>query len=214
MSSETVVLTRETLHQELMLRVGQLRRYVDRGIPSRLRAVVSADDILQEVWVAAYRTVSAFTPDDADAVERWLVTIAKSKVVDAVRSARRLKRGGDRRHLREAQQSFTSCTDLFARIQSPQKTPSGEFATSEIGHLVAISLNRLGAHHRRAIQMRYIEQRSHREIARAMGKTEAAVNSLLYNGLRELRSLLGDAAKYFSDVRSVEQGELDESASR
>lgn len=208
MKSSTADLSRENLHQVLLPRVGQLRRYVHRQIPSRLRAMVSADDILQEVWIGAYRTVPSFTPDVPDAVERWLATIAKSKVVDAIRTARRLKRGGDRRQIRNIAQRLTSFTELFARIRSPQKTPSSEYSAIEIEHAVSISLNRLREDRRRAVHMRYIEERSHKEIAEEMGKTEAAVNSLLYNGLRDMRSFLGDANKYFSDGGSSEAGEL------
>jgi RNA polymerase sigma-70 factor (ECF subfamily) len=210
MNACTSKLSRETLHEELLPRVAWLRRYVHAKIPTRLSATVSADDILQEVWMAAYRTVSTFTPDGPNAVERWLVTIAKSKVVDAIRTARQLKRGGDRRQLRNAQRRLTSFSELFARIQSPQKTPSGEFGAIEVGHAVSIALNLLGEDRRQAIQLHYIEGLSHKEIAGEMGKTEAAVNSLVYNGLRELRSLLGDAAKYFSDIYSSDVDELAE----
>jgi len=205
-------LSRETLHHELLPRVAQLRRYVDRKIPGRLSATVSADDILQEVWMAAYRTASTFRPDGPNAIERWLTTIAKSKLVDAIRNARRLKRGGDRRCLRDARERLASFTELFARIQSPQKTPSGEFGAIEAGHAISIALNLLSEERRRAVYMHHIEGHSQKEIAREMGKTEAAVNSLLYNGLRELRSLLGEAAKYFSDVRSSATSGLAESA--
>lgn len=208
MSGDASYLSRGTLHRELLPRISQLRGYVHRKIPRRLQATVSADDVLQEVWVAAYRTVSTFTPDGPNAIERWLTTIANSKVADAVRTARRLKRGGDRRHIGDGQQRVSSFTDLFARVQSPQKTPSSELGATERAHAVSIALNCLRGDRRRVIYMRYIEGRSHEEIGREMGKTKAAVNSLLYNGLLELRSLLGDAAKYFSDVRSSDAAGL------
>jgi len=208
MKEGNLVLGRRNLHLVLLPRVGQLRRYVQRQIPNRLRALLSADDILQEVWIAAYRTVESFTPDGPDALDRWLTTIAKSKVVDAIRAARRRKRGGDRRQIRNVARRLTSFTELFARIRSPQKTPSSEYSTIEIEHAVSISLNRLREDRRRAVHMRYIEERSHKEIAAEMGKSEAAVNSLLYNGLREMRSFLGDADKYFSDGGSSEIGTL------
>ena len=140
MKVEVLNLRRETLHKELLPRVPRLRRYVQRKIPSRLRATVSADDILQETWVAAYRTVSTFTPVGPNAIERWLTTIANSKLVDAIRCAQRLKREGKRRHVHDTQQRLSSFTGLFARIQAPQKTPSSEYRAIERAHAVSIAL--------------------------------------------------------------------------
>jgi RNA polymerase sigma factor (sigma-70 family) len=194
--------------------VSRLRRYVQRKVPSRLSSTISADDILQELWIAAYRTVSAFTPVGPNAIDRWLTTIANSKIVDAVRTARRLKRGGDRRCMHTAQQRVSSFTDLFARIQSPQKTPSSEFGAAESVHAVSIALNCLREDRRRAVQMHYIQGHSLKQIARAMDKSEPAVNSLLYNGLLELRLFLGDAAKYFSDGYSPDPGQVEKAGVR
>ena len=67
-----------------------------------------------------------------------------------------------------------------------------------------IALSRLPNDRRTAIRMRYLEGRSRPEIARTMDKSEAAVNSLLFHGLRDLRRRLGDTARFFSDVRSSE----------
>ncbi len=204
MDTDLSTLSQETLHRVLLARVGRLRGYVDRRIPSRLRSTISADDVLQEVWLAAYRTVSTFTPDGPDAVDRWLTTIAKSKIVNAIRTARRSKRGGDRRCVRGVHANRSSYTDLFARIQSPQTTPSSEVRMAESVHAVSIALNHLRRDRRLAVFMRHIEGCSVKKIARAMRKTEPAVNSLVYQGLADLRSLLGDATEYFSDIQSPE----------
>ena len=192
----------QTLHEALLVRINALRSYVASKTPPRLHHVISPDDILQEVWIAAYRTISTFNPDGPNALDRWLTTIANSKLVDALRAARRLKRGGNRRLARNAEGPLTSFSDLFARLRSPQQTPSSEFAAVEAAHAALISLNRLNDTRRRAIEMRFIEGLSHKEIARKMGRSGAAVNSLLFHGLRQLRGMLGDAAKYFSDARS------------
>ncbi len=213
MSCDTLNLSRDSLHAELLPRVAQLRRYVHRRIPDRLRAAISADDVLQEVWMAAYQAVSSFTPDGPSAIERWLVTITNSKVADAIKAERRMKRGGDRHHIRVARARSKSLADLFMRVQSPQRTPSSEFGTLEAAQAISIALNALGGDRRQAIYMYHIEGRSYREIARELDKTETAVRGLLYHGRRELRSLLGDAAKFFSDVGASVADDLDEAAS-
>jgi RNA polymerase sigma factor (sigma-70 family) len=196
-------LDRETLHRDLLPRVAGLRRYVHRKVPPRLRTMISADDVLQEVWLSAYRTVSSFRPDGPGAIDRWLERIANSELVDAIRWARCQKRGGDRGHVRDVQRRITSLSNLLACVRSPQKTPSSAFSTIENAHAISIALSRLREDRRRAVYLRHIEGRTHKEIASDMAKTEAAVNSLVYQGLRELRVILGDATKYFSDAQSV-----------
>ncbi|GAG06746.1 unnamed protein product, partial [marine sediment metagenome] len=194
------------LHEVLIPRIELLRTYVQKKVPRRFRHVISADDVLQEVWIAAQRTVSAFEPRGSNAIDRWLQTIAKSKLIDALRTAQRLKRGGDRCLVRDAKARLTSLSSLFARLQTSQRTPSKEFQTSEAAHTLRILLNMLNAASRTAIELRYVNDLSHAEIAREMGRSEAAVNSLLYRGRRDLRELLGSASRYFSDTRSSEHG--------
>lgn len=211
MGAETATLSQDTLHQALLERLPQLRLFVHRKIPTRLASTVSADDVLQEVWIAAYRTLPTFVPDGPNAIDRWLMTIAKRKVANVIQAARAVKRGGGKTPIPAMQKILSSYVDLFARVRSPQQTPSGEFHTLEIGHAVAVALRRLSEDRRRAVYMRHIEGRPLKEIARLMEKTEASINSLLYHGLRDLQSLLGDAAKFFSDARTSEAGKLADS---
>ena len=193
---------RGTLHAALLGRVSPLRRYIASKIPLRLRAIFSPDDILHEVWIAAYRTFPRRELDGPDALDRWLRTVVNRKLIDAIRTARRLKRGGDRELVRDVGVPLASFSGLFERLQSPDQTPSTELHAIETGHAVLISLNGLNAARRQAIKMRFIEGLSRKEIAHRMGRSEAAVSSLQFHGLRQLRRMLGDAAKYFSDARS------------
>jgi RNA polymerase sigma-70 factor (ECF subfamily) len=199
-------LSRRALHVALLSRVGSLRRYIASKIPPRLCSVTSPDDILQEVWIAAYRTFPRRELDGSDVLDRWLRTVVNRKLIDAIRTARRLKRGGDRQLMRDAAAPLTSFSGLFERLQSPHRTPSTELAAIETSHAVLISLHGLSSARRQAIKMRFMEGLSRKEIAQRMGRSEAAVSGLLFHGLRQLRGMLGDAAKYFSDTGSSEPG--------
>ena len=204
MTNEIAHLTGADLQQELLPRVVALRSYVERKIPDRLRRLVSVDDILQDLWIAAYRNAATFKPDGPRAIDRWLSTIATSKIVDAIRAARRVKRGGGRRHSYDAQRRMTSLAGLFERVQSPTKTPSSDARCMERAHAVSIALNRLSEDRQRAVCMHYVEGLSCPEIADRLDTSAEAVHSLIYNGLRDLRRFLGEAAEYFSDIKSTE----------
>jgi RNA polymerase sigma factor (sigma-70 family) len=203
--TEANFLSRANLHEVLIPRIGLLRGYLDRHIPASLRSTLAADDLLQEVWVAAYRTAANFQPDGPDALDRWLITIAHSKLVDAVRYTRRVKRGGDRRYVREAGSPLTSFSGLFARLQSPQLTPSKDVHLIETTHVMLMALNRLSARQRRAIELQFLHGLSQGEIAEQLETTEKAVKELVCRGLHLMRGILGPATKYFTDSSSDDE---------
>lgn len=194
----------ERLREALVSRVSWLRNHVQRRIPARFRSVISPDDILQETWLAAYRSAARFVDLGPDAVDRWLTTIANSKLIDNLRAARSLKRGGAEKFVQRAGKRMTSLCDLLDRVRSPQRTPSSESARFEAAHTVGIMLQRLPADYGRVIRMKFLEGLSNEQIAQRMGKTTDSIRSMTYRGLQQLREALGSAAKYLSDANSSE----------
>src|ERR1041384_6301737 len=112
--------------QALIERIGRLRRYVRDRTPARFRHLVSADDVLQELCIAAHAEFAAVRADRPDALDRWLMTLAKRKMVDTLRAIRCSKRGGTEAFVIDGKSRMTSLTTLFARLQSPRKSPSRE----------------------------------------------------------------------------------------
>jgi RNA polymerase sigma factor (sigma-70 family) len=198
-------LSSANLHEVLVPRIGTLRGYLDRHIPLSARQLLTVDDILQDVWVAAYRAAASFEPGGGDAVDRWLTTIAHSKLVDAVRRVRRMKRGGDRRYVRDVQRPATSFSSLFARLRSPDRTPSEDVHLVETAHVMLMALNRLSDRQRRAVELQFLYGLTRREIAEELETSEKAVKELVHRGLLLMRDVLGPATKYFTDACSAEE---------
>ena len=184
------------LLQILYERSADLHAYVDRGIPPRFRGIVSAEDILQEVWVAAFRADRTAIRD----WNGWITTATRSKLVELLRAARTLKRGGNRNRANVDDSRMTSYVDLFARIQADTRTPSSELSAKEACQAAQIALAALPENKRQAVYLCHIEGLSRRETALRMGKSESAVNSLVFAGLRQLRELIGDASGFLSGV--------------
>jgi RNA polymerase sigma factor (sigma-70 family) len=199
-------ITAANLHAALIARIPRLRSRLARLLPKRLRSVVSADDVLQEVWIAADRNFPDFQEDGERAFDRWLDTIVRTKLVDAIRHARAQKRIGDPRYVPHSQTRLNPAASLLDRLRPAPRTPSRELHLAEMRHVLAIVVNRLGVARRTAILLHYVQGLSRREIARQMGRSPAAINDLLFHGLRQLEDMMGDAAKYFSDARSAEGG--------
>jgi len=171
-------------------------------IPTELQPNIDAEDVLQEVWIAAFRHLPGVRMEGKDAVDRWLTCIAQRILLNAIKAAGRTKRGGGHVTLCGDADRASSLAGLFARVASPGRTPSSEAAAAEAVDAVQIALASLPPVRQRAIWMRYIEGQSHQAIAKALNRTEDAVNSLLFHGLRQLQERLGDAAKFMSDAPS------------
>lgn len=182
----------------LMGQAERLHAYVGRRIPADVQRVVAVEDVLQEVWLAAFQGFANFTARGPNAFDRWLTKIAETKLIDAIRRVRRLKRGRGHRIEHEARSRSASYLDLFARVASKQRTPSSEEAAREATHAVQIALCSLPDNHQQAIRMRHIDGLPHAEVADAMEKSCPAINSLLYRGMRMLRDQLGPAGRFFS----------------
>ena len=189
---------RGQLHSLLIPRIGLLRGYLASRIPPSLRDALSADDILQEVWLAVYRTGENFVPRVEAGFDRWLQKLVHSKLVDAVRRARCIRRGGDPRYVRNGPRSPVSFTDALASLRDNGRTPSRDVHMMETAHTLLIGLRQLHPRQREAIQLRFLQGLSNRETAEQMNTTEKSVEDLLYRGLRVLREVLGPAARYFT----------------
>ncbi len=194
----------DDLHLLLLPRIDELRKFVASQIHARFQALISPDDILQEVWINAYRAAAELRSRDPRGVDAWLHTVARSRVLDALRIARQARHGGRMCRNPQLAGNLRSCTDLFDRLRGPCPTPSQELHQVETGHLVSMVLNLIPEDRRRAVSLRYLDGRPLDEVGRLMNRTPQAVNSLLFHGLRQLRDLLGPAAAYFSDARSSE----------
>ena len=184
--------------RHLIERIESLREFVRGRIPARFQHLLSADDVLQQVWISAHPSFDDFIGRESAELDRWLRTIAKHKLIDALRLARAAKRSVDRRLVADSQRRSASFAQIYANLMAPGKSPSVEARESEIAHTVGISLAALSEDRRRAIELRFVEGLTHREIAERLQKSEAAVNSLLFNALRELRRLLGKADRFLS----------------
>ncbi len=198
-------LRRAELAPLLAARIDTLRRYLESRIPASLRPELTADDILQEVWLAAYRACEHFTGRGPDSFDRWLHTLAHARLIDAVRRARRLKRGANVRYTRPVWNGPTSFTGICAYIEGPQPSPSQQVHLVETAHRILIALESLAPRQRAAVELRFLHGCALREIAQRLETTESAAKGLLGRGLALLRTMLGSASRYFTDVNTPEE---------
>jgi RNA polymerase sigma factor (sigma-70 family) len=123
-----------------------------------------ADDCFQETMLAALRAYAGLR--DAGAIKTWLFSIAARKAIDAHRAGARAPEPTDR-------------IDEQAVVAEPAM-PAGEDGIWE-------QVRALPDKQRQAVTLRFRGDLVHREVADAMGTSEAAARRNVYEGLERLR---------------------------
>lgn len=164
-----------------------------------LQPVISTEDVLQEVWLSAFQTDPMSRPTNSQGIDRWLTTIARHRLLNVVRNARRKKRMV-RGRIYSANTVASSWLNLFQRVASIDRTPSSVEAAHEGILAVQRAMGALPSVERKAITHHYLEGRSQEETAKLIQRSRPATNSLLFRAIRRLRGELGSAARFFSDA--------------
>jgi RNA polymerase sigma-70 factor (ECF subfamily) len=174
-------------------------RSISPRIPADLRALISAEDILQEALIYAFQNIGSFEAQGPGSFHSWLVKIADHRLQDAIKRQRALKRGGGRSPLKpQKAHDSSSVIDLLDHVAANSRTPSRSGARHEAVLAVQVALAGLREDYRDAIRMRYIDGRSVEDVANEMKRSKASVQMLCHRGLKELREALGRASKFLS----------------
>ncbi len=192
-----------TLQRLLLNHEERLRRFIAKRLGADLQRTISPEDVLQEVWITAFKQSSRFHPNGKDSFEAWLKSIATRTAINMAKAARRLKRGGGLRALPGEWNPRSSYVTLFNTIAGKGRTPSREVSLHEAEDAIRNVLAQLPEERQRAVQMRFIEGKSFDEISKVTGKTKPAVRSIIYRGLRQMRAQLGNSGRFFTDAPST-----------
>jgi RNA polymerase sigma-70 factor (ECF subfamily) len=134
----------------------------------------AAQDIVQEVFLRAWRAADSFDPAVAG-LRVWLFAIARNAVVDE------LRRSG----ARPWQRSLTADVDTASGAHRPV---AGAFDETVIDTwVVEEALRRISAEHRSAIVQTHLCGRPYTEVAAELGVAVGTVRSRVFYGLKALR---------------------------
>lgn len=172
---------------------------VEQQVPASMRAILGADDLVQETFAEAFRGIGSFVPTGPGAFSAWLATIADHRVLDAVRGQKAAKRGGGWRKIDTGPTANSgSIAALIDLIAVNERTPSRSVCGHEAEAAVHVALAGLRPEYRDALRLRYLLALPVAEVAGRMGKTESAVHKLCARGLQQLREAMGDAGRFLS----------------
>jgi RNA polymerase sigma-70 factor (ECF subfamily) len=146
--------------------------------------IEEAEDLAQEVFLRIYRARKGYRPKAK--FSTWLFTIANNLALNHLRGKGRnpaLPLGGDGTDSQESR-------PIADRIPAREGTPSAQMRQVELSEVVREALNILGDDQKVAVLLNKFEEMSYAEIADVMGKSEAAIKSLLARARNHLREEL------------------------
>ncbi len=173
-----------------------VRRDVSKRIPNRWRSLLSDDDVMQQTYADAFRSVTQFVSQGEGSFGKWLATLARCNVRDAVKMLEAQKRGGDRRRV-DRRAGDESAVALFEELATTGSTPSQHAASAEARADLEKAIRVLSPTYRQVVQMYDIEGRTIQEVATALNRSPGAVYMLRSRAHDRLRETLGRTSKYF-----------------
>jgi RNA polymerase sigma-70 factor (ECF subfamily) len=164
---------------------GQARGLIGR----RLRVKLDVEDLLQDVWLEAYRDIGRFRGSTEGEFLCWLRRILDAILLNQVRHYF----GTGRRNLR-LERRLAIVADSTGRLErdpvAPDTSPTQRAVRRERVVRLEEAIGRLPAPYREVIVLRQIDGLSFPEIARRLGRTEDSVKNMWVRALRQLRGLL------------------------
>ncbi|MDE2506239.1 MAG: sigma-70 family RNA polymerase sigma factor [Planctomycetota bacterium] len=145
-----------------------------------------AEDLTQDVFLRIYKARKGYRPRAK--FSTWIFTIANNLAMNHLRGKGRnpalsLGVGGD------STGSLAAATPA-GRLTSREGTPSAQMRQVELSDVVREALDELGDDQKIAVLLNKFEGMSYAEIGDVMGRSEAAVKSLLARARNELRGRL------------------------
>lgn len=144
-----------------------------------------AEDLTQEVFLRIYRARKGYKARAK--FSTWLFTIANNLAMNHLRDKGRHPTstlGG------ETTGMMKSRTSPAAQLPAAEGTPSTQLRQAELSEVVRDALDTLGEDQKIAVLLSKFEEMSYAEIAEVMGRSEAAVKSLLARARMHLREHL------------------------
>ena len=180
---------REALGRLLEAQRPALHRLAERQLGGRVAVRVDASDVIQQTFLEAHRSFERFAGRGARELAAWLQGILGHKVAGAVRDHALLQKRDVRRD-RSLDDSAGGAGLLKQQLDAGLSTPSQKAIRGEEARRLSEALTLLPDDQREAVRLRHLEGRALADIARHLGRTQAATAGLIKRGMQALRRQL------------------------
>ncbi len=166
---------------------GRLEALVSVSLGAALRGKVETEDVLQEAFLRAFRSIDNFKYENRTLLFRWLATITHRVIRDAARWHR-----------------VRPVSPLNTDVAVFDVSPSKGIRRHERFERLQNALDSLSPDHRQVIILARLEGLPLKAVGERMGRSDDAVAQLLSRALRKLRTLFGDTESLHLPDRVLE----------
>jgi RNA polymerase sigma-70 factor (ECF subfamily) len=142
-----------------------------------------AEDLTQETFLTAWRSISQV--DRPEGFRTWLLSIARTVVIDSARKQLRKKRSG----------KAAGDEDVLLRIPSADPSPPRQLEDQEKQQRALSLLRSLPEDYRLPLTLRYLGGLDYQAIEKQLGMSNGSLRGLLGRGLAMLREQMGEDAR-------------------
>ncbi len=166
-----------------------LRLLARLQLPTNLQGKLDPSDLVQQTLLRAYQGLGQFRGSTSGEMAAWLRQILANTLANAVRDYGRGRRDAALERSLELALGNSSAR-LEAWLAADQSSPSEQAERNEQMLCLAEALATLPEPQREALVLRHCQGWSVSEIGTHLGRSRAAVASLLRRGLQQLREFL------------------------
>ena len=163
--------------------VQAIYRYISYRVPEN----AAADDLTAEVFLRMVEGLPSYHVNSTP-FEAWLYRIASARVADYYR-----------------QQSRHPHEPLSETEPDRALSPEGTLQAAEEEAELRVALRRLSEDYQNVLLLRFVERKSHAEVAILLGKSVTAVKSIQHRALSNLAELLGSDGKVRHYLRGSDE---------
>jgi len=156
-------------HKETVYRLAY--RYV--------RSQQDAEDIMQDTFIKAFKSIQSFIRENDAAFSSWLNRICINNALDLIRKKKRRKI--DR---------FISLEDMVTEPESNRQSPEQAVQSEQIRQLMSQAIQTLSPKQQIIFDLRYGQHQAIKEIAVCMNCSESSIKTHLFRLMSKLRQEL------------------------
>lgn len=176
----------------------EIQRGLAGDISRQWRAVLSAEDVMQQTYCDAFLDINKFRGKTESSFVAWLRTMAKHNLKDAIEMLNAEKRRPKKGRRTESEATADSYDDLLGRLCATSTTPSRCAARNERTTAIKDAITKLPDDYRHVVRMCDIQGWSLEEAADALNRTKGAVAMLRVRAHRRLAEIMGSASRFLS----------------
>jgi RNA polymerase sigma-70 factor (ECF subfamily) len=155
-----------------------------------MRAPDLADDVTQDTFLRAYRSIDTFKNDNGVGFRSWLVRIASNRSLDVLRSQKRRPADSLDAAMDDEESNWSP--------EDPSETPLQFTERGDLAQHLEWALGQISPDQRMVVILSDIQGHSYDEIAEITGVAPGTVKSRLHRARARLRVVLQDSGELSS----------------